>query len=303
VTGLEQDGRIDVSKARRLIRERFPDLAGQPVSPLGAGTDHAAFDVGGRWVFRFPLHAAAGRTLAAEARLMEWLAPRLNLAVPHYRWLAVQPEDGTLCGGYERLPGTPALLVDARHVHATTVGPRLGAFLRSLHDCDPDVAARLGIPDDDDPAGAAWAEQAVMDIDAARDARHVSDTDAAWWRSYLAVPPVKDGAGARLIHGDFAAEHVLLTNGEPSGVIDWSDAVIGDPARDLAGLLHWGGRPMLEAAAVTYGRIDDAVLTRASWFAACRAVADIAFGDEEARPEYIAAGLAALRFLREPGGH
>ena len=43
---------------------------------------------------------------------------------------------------------------------------------------------------------------------------------------------------AVLVHGDLRADHVLVdADGRPTGVIDWSDAVVGDPAYDFGPLL------------------------------------------------------------------
>ena len=101
-----------------------------------------------------------------------------------------------------------------------------------------------------------------------------------------------------MIHGDFAAEHVLLgPAGTVTGVIDWTDAVLGDPARDLAGLIHWGGRALLNEALDGYGAVEAAMVRRAAWFALCRALADLAFGVQEERSEYVRGGLAALAHL------
>ena len=36
-----------------------------------------------------------------------------------------------------------------------------------------------------------------------------------------------------LVHGDLHARHVLVDGGRPSGVIDWGDTAIADPAVDL----------------------------------------------------------------------
>jgi hypothetical protein len=45
--------------------------------------------------------------------------------------------------------------------------------------------------------------------------------------------------------------------------------------------------------------VDAGALERARWFAACRAVADICFGEAQGRREYVVAGQRALAWLRE----
>jgi aminoglycoside phosphotransferase (APT) family kinase protein len=101
-----------------------------------------------------------------------------------------------------------------------------------------------------------------------------------------------------LLHNDLAAEHVLCDaeTGIPTGVIDWSDMALGDPAADLAGILHWGGVPLAKLVLAHYdGHVDDHCLARARFLAACRGVGDVRFGLDMNRREYIAAGIRALR--------
>ncbi|WNZ62380.1 phosphotransferase [Myxococcus sp. MxC21-1] len=297
----EQPPALTDAEAAERIHAHFPSLATARVVRLGEGTDHQAFEVEGRYVFRFPKSDEAAEHLKWEARLLAWLEPRLPLPVPDYRFLA-HPAADLAAGfaGYEKLPGTPALLVVPERLDLSDLGRRLGAFLRALHALDPAEADALGVPADDDPELEAWSAAAVDDLRLAVEHGHVERHRAADWEQRLRVRPTEGRGAPRLVHGDFAAEHVLVdAHGAPTGVIDWSDACVGDPARDFAGLLHWGGAPMLTAALETYGAVSPAVLTRARWFAACRAVADIAFGQTQGRPEYIAAGQRALTGLEE----
>ena len=42
-----------------------------------------------------------------------------------------------------------------------------------------------------------------------------------------------------LVHGDFGSNNVLVQDGLISGVLDWSEARIGDPLYDVANILFW----------------------------------------------------------------
>ncbi|AEI63559.1 phosphotransferase family protein [Corallococcus macrosporus] len=289
------------AEAAERIHARFPALATARVVRLGEGMDHQAFEVAGRHVFRFPRSDAAAGHLEWEARLTAWLAPRLPLPIPVYRFLAPSTADLVVgFGGYEKLPGTPALLVEPGRLDLSDLGRRLGAFLGTLHALDTAAAGALGVPGDDDPELEAWSAAALEDLHLAVEHGHVELHRATDWKRRLTERPPRGRDAPRLLHGDFAAEHVLVdAHGAPTGVIDWSDACVGDPARDLAGLLHWGGARMLAATLETYGPVSPAVLSRARWFAACRAVADIAFGQTQRRPEYLVAGQRALTGLEE----
>ncbi|WP_412028020.1 phosphotransferase [Deinococcus yunweiensis] len=271
-----------------LIRAHLPGLAGLDITLLGEGTDHRVYEVGG-WLLRLPRHREAGEALEVEARVLRWLAPQLPLPIPAYE--VAGPE----LAGYRTLSGTPGI---GLRVPLPTLGPRLGTFLRALHDMDVGRAAVLGVKPDDDPALSEWMATARDDLDVAA-GQHLVDPDLhRIIRPYLLEPPPRSPLPPRLIHGDFAAEHVLLDgSGDPCGVIDWSDMIVGDVAQDLAGLLHWGGPGLLEAALRTYGPIDDSTRDRARFYATCRALGDLVFGEQTGRSAYVQAGQSALTML------
>ena len=52
--------------------------------------------------------------------------------------------------------------------------------------------------------------------------------------------------------------HLLVTGGEASGVIDWGDTCIGDPALDLSWTMLGTTRPFAEALEGAY-RPDDTI--------------------------------------------
>ena len=273
---------------------QLSEVAGLSVTLLGSGMDHHAYDVGGRFVFRVPRSAEGASGAERERQLTSMLAPRLPLPIPRSRFI-VEPSERLPFGasGYERVPGEPAIRLGVV-VRGREIARELGDFLRALHDVDVRVAAAAGAPPAAAPTRDEWSAQAGEDVARAHGEGRIDADTAASLRGYLGAAP----AGAyrpTLVHGDFAAEHVLLdADGSVSGVIDWSDAMLGDPALDLAGLFHWGGGPMLTAALETYGACDPETIARGRWFAACRAVADIVFGLDEGKPEYVAAGQRAL---------
>src|SRR5215470_14008259 len=79
-----------------------------------------------------------------------------------------------------------------------------------------------------------------------RDARRLADR-------YVVAAPVAEAAAAvidthaaalaavevgSLCHGDLKAAHILVDAGRLAGVIDWGDAVVGDPLWDIARFAH-----------------------------------------------------------------
>ena len=80
-----------------------------------------------------------------------------------------------------------------------------------------------------------------------------------------------------------------------SAVIDWGDAVIGEPALDDAGLLAWLGRAFLtetlERAGISWNEGD---ITRAHFFAVTAALHSIALGRQMHKPGWVRSGEVAL---------
>jgi aminoglycoside phosphotransferase (APT) family kinase protein len=291
---LEQIG-PDTSEVAEILRQQFPDLSVISVEYLGEGYDSTAFDVNGEWVFRFPKRDDVERQLLRELRAMPVLAQQSPLPVPAFSFHG-QPSPGfpRHFGGYAKLPGAPAI---GRALEPTWA-PLLARFLSWLHGFPIDDAVRLGM---ERRRGSPVDEVRREALD---DFEHLGlvapEAPLPEWYAYLAAGPRTSGPASVapvLVHGDFAAEHVLAeTTGRLlTGVIDWSEIGVGDVAVDLAGLFHWGGRPFVDAVLSTYdGPVDEDTLARAAYLGACRGVGDVTFGLETGRSEYVQSGVRAL---------
>lgn len=202
------------------------------------GWDSHAEIVDGHWLERVPRRSEVRRWLAAEARLMPRLAPLLPLAVPVPE---VVSDDGPWRVRHRLVPGEPIVT----HRLDAADGRRVGEFLRALHDAPPGTWAGTGITAVDDRVRevelmrttvlpllpADLQEEAAALLDRCRAASH---------------PRV-------LRHGDLGPEHLLTTGGRVTGVIDWTDTALGDPALDLSWLVHRTPAAFAEALVAAYG--------------------------------------------------
>ncbi len=97
---------------------------------------------------------------------------------------------------------------------------------------------------------------------------------------------------------------MLEQDGEITGVIDWSDAAVTDPALDFARLYRDFGPAFLTAALDAYGGLPGAG-PRIEFFARCAALEDLAYGLESGRAEYADAARRSFMWLfpdAEPAG-
>jgi aminoglycoside phosphotransferase (APT) family kinase protein len=107
-------------------------------------------------------------------------------------------------------------------------------------------------------------------------------------------------------HNDLGIEHVLVEpgSGAITGIIDWSDAAMVDPAYDV-GLLYRDLGPLALDALLRSGlgagagESEGAMRERAVFCARCSLLEDLAYGLDTGRPEYVDKSLAALSWLFE----
>ena len=295
------DARLDAALVASIVQSQFSELSPATAVYLGEGCDSTAFEVNGLWVFRFPKRAEVERQLAIESRVLPVLAGTSPLPLPVFSFLggpsAAYPYR---FAGYRKLPGMPALQVGDRTMPIASWAPVMGRFLSWLHQFPVSEALALGVERQD---VAALIEEARSD--ALDDFDVLSEVMAAaplpQWREYVAAgceSMASTASAPVVVHRDLASEHVLYdpARQQVTGIIDWGEIAISDRSVDIAAFFHWGGRPCAEAVLSAYaGPVDAGVLRRARFLAACRGIADVAFGVDTRRLEYVEAGARALR--------
>ncbi|KXT12502.1 hypothetical protein AC579_10341 [Pseudocercospora musae] len=94
-----------------------------------------------------------------------------------------------------------------------------------------------------------------------------------------------------LLHGDISMQHILVdeADGNITGIIDWSDAMIGDACEDIAGLALSIGSKRARKISTEVGH-DDHTIARGLLFAKCLAIEDLRelkCGTEQQPPEEV----------------
>lgn len=280
---------------RDALAEYLPGYPVRSVRPLGAGLDHVAYDVNGELIVRFSRDPDPAR-VRREARLLAALAGIASLPVPAPRFVA--PERG--CLAYPRLPGRPLLDLPGswRHARAVPVAGVLGRFLAGLHATPVERMAAL-VPTEDEPP-ARWLAEAAAEY------RVVADRVPAGYRrrieAFLGDRPPDRAPALAFSHNDLGVEHVLVDpgSGTVTGVIDWTDAAVVDPAYDLGLLLRDLGPAALDAALRAYGGGSAATRERATFYARCAVLEDLGYGLAANRAAYTDKSIEALRWLFTP---
>ncbi len=255
---------------RRLVRSLLRDSLlrdgdGPEVRPVtDEGGGHRTWWVGTRHVLRLaPDHEAAVR-LRRELRLRDLVRPHLQVAVPvsvaHGEWVP-----GLAYTLDVRLPGGTG----ETHPVSALGEADLAGLLTGLREVPVRQAGTLGVPH------AAPRSLDALRTAAAGAARHLAEADEFTGRFGRLTPVAADRLTAPapvLVHHGLGGEHLVVSgDGRVRGVLDWTGAVVGDPAEDIAGLALAVGSPAAVRAATLAGYGARPCL-RGLWLARCDTV-------------------------------
>jgi aminoglycoside phosphotransferase (APT) family kinase protein len=235
---------LDLEKLQAYLDS--PPLTGTMFAGGRSNLTYAVTDGTNRWVLRRPPlgHVLpTAHDMAREYKVLDALS-RAGFPVP---------EPVLLCTDTDVI-GAPFYLmqhVDGKiYRDAGGLGPEqfreltftLVDTLADLHTLDP---AAIGLGDFGKPEGfnARQVRRWKQQLDASR-SRELSGIDELHARLATDIPAGGPGA---VVHGDFRLDNVLISDElTVNAVLDWEMSTLGDPLSDLALMLVYAGRPLLE---------------------------------------------------------
>jgi len=286
-------------EVRALVARQMPDYLIASVVQSGEGQDNIAYEVNGELIVRFSKEPDAARRAARvhqEADLLAAVRGIAPLPVPEPRFTVA--ERG--CLAYFKIPGLPLLDLSQppRLAVGASIAATLGGLLAALHSVPLDSLAGLVGTDDQPPDE--WRREAAESYLAV--AEEVPAMHRRRVEAFLEATAPEAGYVQVFSHNDLGVEHVLV---EPdaltvTGVIDWSDAAICDPAYDFGLLCRDLGPAALELAIRGYrSDLNDLVTLaeRAVFYARCSVLEDLAYGVETGGQRLVELSLAAMEWL------
>lgn len=224
-----------------IVEAQFPAVASNDIRRLGEGWDNEVFVVGEHWCFRFPKHRDCVAALEREIGIMRVVGAALGTLVPVFELIGA-PTDAFPYPfvGYRRVAGVAADAVAPTDLAGLAAA--LGPALARLHAVDAS-----SIP----PTPGGWEDESwdrlrPQVVRAADKIERFLDPDLVTvtkpYLRGLEPAPVQDGP-RRFIHGDVCPDHLIVdpVTGQLVGIIDFADAMLGDPVLDFVGLVPLGG--------------------------------------------------------------
>ncbi len=195
-----------------------------PVDDLEIALIHD--DQGRQWIVRAPSSPAAGVRLHQEARLLKGLAGWLPFHMPDVAGTAPLLEGGVALV-HRFVPGDPLDLSGLKP--GPGLAAALGRALAAVHDLPIRLVEDAGMPI---YSPEEYRTRRLAEVDRAAATGQVPARLMARWEKAL------EEAGAWRfvpcpVHGDLAADNVLVDGEEIVGIVDWAEARVADPADDL----------------------------------------------------------------------
>ncbi|ESA32637.1 6 -aminoglycoside n-acetyltransferase [Leptolyngbya sp. Heron Island J] len=284
----------NLSPYTQVIQQVYPDLAINAVDAISHGRNNTVLDVNDQFIFRFPKYIEGLHALKQEITLLKYIQGRISLATPEPEFICLADLSGAFMG-YPKIPGEPLwnnLLSNASSTTQGNLAKQLGEFLSTLHRLSSITELATCLPRND--TASQWTE--IFRRIRTKLIPHMRPDAQTWIISHFerflnepkhfAYKPV-------LKHGDFGTSNILFdqTTNSISGIIDFSNASLGDPAYDFAGLLSSYGENFVYQASCGYPNFED-LWPRIRFYKSTFALLEALFGIENSDMLAYESGMA-----------
>lgn len=243
----EPDRPLSIETVSAAISSCFPELDARSPTFLGSGWEYDAWLTRDGWVFRFPRRVESAALFEWEERVHDLVSRFMpaDVAVPRAELMG-RPAAGFPypIAAHRFIPGVPADEAEVRHL--PSLAREIGRALGAVHAIPVGAAKAAGVAEFEEGGGEQWFESCLTFLDRRKGQDPVVDRAVEWVRQSLKIR--EPHAPLRFIHHDLSPEHLLVdpTSGRLTGILDWTDAIIGDAARDFVFLVAWRGWDFVE---------------------------------------------------------
>jgi len=248
---------MNIKEKIDLIKKHLPQFSNSQFHIQNEGWSNQVFFVDDHYVFRFPRTQNSFRDLRVEIEILPTLRHNLRgvVDIPNFEFVSTSKENPDFVG-YKMIPGDQmrqtcieTMPKDKLKANAEV----LGHFLSYLHayGLNHDISVLSTKPSQADR----WVE--LKENVHTKCTGVLSNNQLNWIDDLinkLIGYATEFMASKVLLHADFSSDHILLdkSTNTITGVIDFGDLEIGDPALDFTGLYTCYGQNFTEEVYKTY---------------------------------------------------
>jgi aminoglycoside 2''-phosphotransferase len=282
-----------------LIQECFPRILVRRYGQIQSGWDNLVLEINKEYVFRFPRFEQAERHLLGEIAFLPFLSGSLSIAVPFYEFVwKGDKRHPRKFAGYRKIEGVPITRRVLKSASTESLADDIAHFLSELHHIRTSQKSFRNVRKF---STSGWTQHYQKTRQKVRKLVYpllgkdtLTRAEILW--EELIETLLQSTFDPVLVHGDLTRGNILV---DPSklmltGIIDWSDAMVGDPALDLAGLFDVD--PSLgEQVLRCYGRRGELFRTRIEHYVKAIPFYEILWGMAQGSDAHIAIALRRIR--------
>jgi aminoglycoside phosphotransferase (APT) family kinase protein len=244
------------------IKKEFPSLEWKNVKFTDMNWDFDVAILDKKYIFRFPRSANCRRKFKIEIRLLKYLNKKISLPIPDYTYIT---KDFSFAG-YNMINGVGVSKERYKKLDVKEkdlMAMKLAIFLNELHSTPLSVAKKYGIEEESYPQSHKKFELEVHKYLLPKFNRQEKISVHKFLKNLGTIYPIKNKV---LTHGDLARENFLIADGKISGVIDFTDMSINDPAVDFNDLWDYGEKFVKKVYAEYKSKRDDGLVSRSKLY-------------------------------------
>ncbi len=258
---LENRESNQVEELTEKIHNEFPELEFSNIELVNKGGDHLVAVADNMWVFRFPKTERQVKSFSDEIAILKALEEKVSVKIPDYEYVSKEKD----FGGYKMIEGEELSIErfeDLSEEEKKTIAKQLGNFLSTVHSLPVKMAESFQLCNSPKASQSKYINGRREVIAEHIDPELIKKIDG-FYKQFLKIEP----PNTTVIHGDLGGDHVLSTPEKGvSGVIDFGDVAVGDPASDFSFLWSYG-EDFLNEVLNHYELEEDADFSnRAHWY-------------------------------------
>lgn len=292
-----------------IIKETYPELNIENYILYSWSWNSYVIEINNSMIFKIPKTMKNQIALEREILITDPLSKYLSVSVPKYEFTK-KYKDTKLVAGYRKIAGVPLtnqsnagkkIGINLKSIRAKAqIYAQFSKFLTELHSLPIAEFLELGVPDEQ---GERWRDRYEMFYYTVHDTvypylkKPVKKKIEKLFEKFLNEQSNFEFK-AVLIHGDFGGWNILFDslNKKITGVLDWENAVIGDPALDFAELLYDYGTEFKDKVLKRYKlNTDPQFSERLKFYRSLAGIYDIIYGSENGDSEILNRGLKFLK--------